>query len=223
MERIIKVVLYVVLAASVLAGSTFFYAEAFYHKMVAEDSPFEYATAFVLLAISVLFLLRLIKIGKVKNGYWIALSILIVIGTFFGFGEELSWGQRIFSIESGEFFLEQNRQAETNLHNLEVNGVNINKLIFSQLMVLVFGFYFVFAQLFYRKFNFFTRLVDLFGLQIPRIKHTILMLACTGFVLTVPDLRIWELWEAIFVTLLLLVFIEPYNEEEKLLAFSSEG
>lgn len=223
MERIIKVVLYSILAATMLAGSAYFYAEEFYHKMVAEDSPFEYATAFVLLAISILFLVRLIKTGKTQNRYWMVLNILIVVGAFFGFGEELSWGQRIFSIESGEFFLEQNRQAETNLHNLEVNGVNINKLIFSQGMVLVFGFYFVFAQLFYRKFDFFKRLVDLFGVQIPKLKHTIIMLVCTGLILMVPDLRIWELWEAIFVALLLLVFVDPYNKEEKLLVFLSEG
>ena len=221
MERIIKVVLYVVLAASVLAGTAYFYAEAFYHKMVAEDSPFEYATAFVLLVISVLFLVRIIKIGKTQNRYWMVFNVLIVVGAFFGFGEELSWGQRIFSIDSGEFFLEQNRQAETNLHNLEVNGVNINKLIFSQLMVIVFGFYFVFSQLLYKRLAFFKRLVDLFGVQIPRLKHSILMLACTGFILLVPDLRIWELWEAIFVTLLLLVFIDPINTKEKLLAGAS--
>lgn len=221
MEKIIKILIYILLAASVVTASTYFYAEGFYHKMVAEDSPFEYATAFVLLAISMLFLVRLIKIGKTQNRYWMALNILVVVGAFFGFGEELSWGQRIFSIESGEFFLEQNRQAETNLHNLEVNGVSINKLIFSQLMVLVFGFYFVFSQLLYKRLAFFKRLVDLFGVQIPRLKHTLLMLACTGFVLLVPDLRIWELWEVIFVTLLLLVFIEPLNTKEKLLVGAS--
>lgn len=221
MEKILKIVLYIILVATILAASTYFYAEAFYHKMVAEDSPFEYATAFVLLAISVLFLVRLIKIGKTQNRYWMTLNILIIVGAFFGFGEEISWGQRIFSIESGEFFMQQNLQAETNLHNLEVNGVNINKLIFSQLMVVVFGFYFVLAQLFYRKVEFFKKLVELFGVQIPKIKHTILMLACTGFILLIPELRIWELWEAIFVVLLLLVFIEPFNQKEKLLLFAS--
>lgn len=221
MEKGIKILLYIILAASVVTAFTYFFAEAFYHKMVAEDSPFEYATAFVLLAISVLFLIRLIQVGKFQNRYWIFLNVLIVIGAFFGFGEELSWGQRIFSIESGEFFLEQNRQAETNLHNLEVNGVSINKLIFSQLMVIVFGFYFVFSQLLYKRLSFFKRLVDLFGVQIPKLKHSISILACTGFVLVVPDLRIWELWEVIFVTILLLVFIEPLNTKEQLLVGTS--
>ncbi len=220
MERIIKVTLYFILVTTVLAASTYYYARGFYLDMVAEDSPFEYATAFVLLAISVLFFVRLIKVGKSKNKYWWVLNVLIILGAFFGFGEEVSWGQRIFSIESGEFFKQQNLQAETNLHNLEINGVNINKLIFSQLMVVVFGFYFVLSQLVYRKLSFFKNLVDLFGVPIPKIKHTVLMLACTGFILIIPEQRIWELWEAIFVTLLLLVFIEPYNENDKLLVSS---
>ena len=36
----------------------------------------------------------------------------------FGAGEEISWGQRIFNVESSEYFLENNAQGETNLHNM---------------------------------------------------------------------------------------------------------
>lgn len=222
MEKIYKIVLYVVLAASVLAASAYYYAEGFYLQMVAEDSPYEDATALILLAISILFLIRIIKVGKSKNKYWLIFNILIVLGAFFGFGEEISWGQRIFSIESGEFFQQQNLQGEINLHNLEIDGVNINKLIFSQLMVVVFGFYYVLSQLLYRKMKSFKNVVDLFGVPIPKIKHSVLMLLCTGFILIIPEQRIWELWEAIFVTLLLLVFIEPYNSKERLLDYSIE-
>lgn len=218
MEKFSKIVLYVILVASVLAASSFYYTQDFYKNMVVEDSPFEYATAFVLLAISILFLVRIIKHGKGRNRYWLALNIFIVLGAFFGFGEEISWGQRIFSIESSEFFATQNMQAETNLHNLEVGGVNINKLIFSQGLVLVFGFYFVLSQILYRRVGFFQKLVDLFGVQIPQLKHSVMILVCTGVVLMIPDKRIWELWEAMFVVILLLVFIDPFNKKEKLIA-----
>lgn len=48
---------------------------------------------------------------------------------FFIFGEEISWGQRIIGIESGEFFKESNIQGETNLHNLKVfNSVDKNNV-----------------------------------------------------------------------------------------------
>ncbi len=35
-------------------------------------------------------------------------------------GEEISWGQRLFGWSSPDYFLRENRQAETNLHNLVV-------------------------------------------------------------------------------------------------------
>ena len=35
--------------------------------------------------------------------------------------EEISWGQRIFGIESPEFFLGHNYQQETNIHNFFIN------------------------------------------------------------------------------------------------------
>ena len=217
MERAIKIINFVLIVATLLAASTFYFAEDFYHKMVAEDGPFENLTALILLVISVLFAIRFFREYKSRNRYWIFLNILIILGAFFGFGEEISWGQRIFSIESGEFFMQNNLQSETNLHNLEVGGVKINKLIFSQGMVLVFGFYFVLALILYKKLPFFTKLVDLFGVQMPRFKHTIIMLVSTGFILMIPDLRIWELWETVFVILLLMVFIDPFNEKEKVL------
>jgi hypothetical protein len=151
----------------------------------------------------------------------VLLNVLIVLGAFFGFGEEISWGQRIFSIQSGEFFTNNNMQAETNLHNLEIDGVNINKLIFSQGLVVVFGFYFLFSQVLYRKWDRFKDLVDIFGMQLPKIKQSVAILLCTGMILLIPDWRIWELWEAMFVLVLLWVFVEPYNENEKLIRSAS--
>lgn len=219
MEKIVKILLYVALVATVFAASTYFFADSFYYAAVAEDSFFEYLTAFILLAISIFSLLRIINERKTRNVYWLILNVLIVIGAFFGFGEEISWGQRIFSIDSGEFFTQNNLQNETNLHNLEVGGVNINKII-SPLMVVVFGIYFVLAQLLYNKVGFIKKLVDLFGVPIPQTLHSVLMLACTGFILLIPELRIWELWEAIFVALLFLVFVDPKNEREKLLLWN---
>jgi hypothetical protein len=213
----LRVILYVLLFCSLLAITSFYFAEPFYHKMVAEDGPFENLTALVLLTISGLFLVRVIRQRHERNKYWMILNVLIVVGAFFGFGEEISWGQRIFSIQSSEYFIENNLQGETNLHNLEIGGVNINKLIFSQGMVFVFGFYFVLSLLLYRKWNWFKNLVDLFGVQLPRIKHSVVLLACTLPVLIVPDKRIWELWEAIFVIVLLMVFIDPWNEREGIL------
>ena len=95
----------------------------FYKTLVEEDGIIEYMTAFILLVSSMFVFYRLIKIGRSKSIKWVIFNIILVVGLFFGFGEEISWGQRIFSIESNSFFLENNLQKETNLHNLEFNGV----------------------------------------------------------------------------------------------------
>ncbi|MFV0269187.1 MAG: hypothetical protein ACK5HT_18845 [Draconibacterium sp.] len=215
--KTLMILLYVVIAGSLLAISSFYFAEPFYHKMVAEDGLFENITALGLLMISILSLLRLIRQRGERNKYWMFLNVLIVLGAFFGFGEEISWGQRIFSIQAGDYFMQNNLQGETNLHNLEIGGVNINKLIFSRGLVIVFGAYFFLSLILYRKWNGFKKLVDLFGVPLPRIQYSVMLLVCTLPILLVPDRRIWELWEAIFVTILLLVFIDPWNEKEGLL------
>lgn len=38
--------------------------------------------------------------------------------------EEISWGQRIFGVETPDFLTSRNLQKETNLHNLESEGAN---------------------------------------------------------------------------------------------------
>lgn len=61
---------------------------------------------------------------------FIAAAAFVVIGM-----EEISWGQRIFAIESSRFFLENNMQKEINLHNLDTN---LAMTIFYALIFLVF-------------------------------------------------------------------------------------
>lgn len=217
MKKVLIVVSYLIIAVALYSAANFYFNYDFCHRMVAEDGPLESLTALGLLLISVLFAVRLFKQYKDRNKLWVALSLIIIVGTFFGFGEEISWGQRIFSVQTGEFFAQHNMQGEINLHNLEVGGVNLNKLIFSTGLVVVFGTYFVLTFPLYRKWPFFTRLIDLWGIPVPKISHTVLMLFCTAIVLIIPERRIWELWEAIFVTILLLVFLSPYNAKEELI------
>lgn len=49
-----------------------------------------------------------------RNYFFLLLAIFFVICL----GEEISWGQRIFNIKAPEYILENNRQSEINLHNL---------------------------------------------------------------------------------------------------------
>lgn len=49
-----------------------------------------------------------------RNVFYFLLGLLL----FISFGEEISWGQRIFSWKTPELFNEMNFQKETNLHNI---------------------------------------------------------------------------------------------------------
>jgi hypothetical protein len=50
--------------------------------------------------------------------------------------EEISWFQRVIGVESPEFFLENNRQAETNLHNLALGSASIHKTVILKVIFL---------------------------------------------------------------------------------------
>ena len=50
-----------------------------------------------------------------KNIFYLLLSLMFL----FGFLEEISWGQRIFHIETPDMIAERNLQREMNIHNLE--------------------------------------------------------------------------------------------------------
>ena len=51
--------------------------------------------------------------------------------------EEVSWFQRVIGMQSPEFFTANNRQGETNLHNLAMGEKSLNKLILVKLIFLI--------------------------------------------------------------------------------------
>jgi len=93
-----------------------------------EDGLFENASALSFLVSSLIFLLLFFKISKpgikfsrLKIGHYV---LLIFSFLFFLFaGEEISWGQRIFNIETPELLKEINVQREINLHNIRIFDV----------------------------------------------------------------------------------------------------
>lgn len=99
-----------------------------------EDGLVENLSALALIVASFIWL---IYAGvQVKNKSWKIIFIsLIMAGVFFIIGiEEISWGQRILSVESSDFFLENNWQGEMNLHNL---NTDISKTLYYSGGVLV--------------------------------------------------------------------------------------
>jgi hypothetical protein len=78
-----------------------------------EDSLIEYLTAFFFISTSAMAIRMFIKTKVIWFG-------LLAIVFFVGFGEEISWGQRLFGYSTPETVNSQNIQGEFNLHNLEI-------------------------------------------------------------------------------------------------------
>jgi len=188
-----------------------------YKEITKEDGLIEYLTAILLLLTSIFLFIKVIKRRNLKGRLWIVFNILMSLGLFFGFGEEISWGQRIFNITASDFFIENNLQKETNIHNLVINGVKINKWVFSYLISIVFGIYFFLLLLGYKKVKTIKNYVDKLGVPIPKVKHIITFVLISLLIFIIPDSNKWELWECFFAIILLSIFIEPYNSDEKLL------
>lgn len=88
-----------------------------------EDGFFEYLTAILFFMAAVLMLNAAIK----KKNWWFAGLFLLL---FVGAGEEISWGQRLFGIETPDELKKVNVQGEITLHNLELfNRENFDKSV----------------------------------------------------------------------------------------------
>lgn len=82
-----------------------------------EDGLMEYITFFCFLSASFIFF-RTYLVNK--NIFFLLLSLVFI----FGAGEEISWGQRIFSFTTPESIKEINVQKEFNIHNIEIFNEN---------------------------------------------------------------------------------------------------
>ncbi len=83
-----------------------------YIKATFEDFYGEWAQVFLFAAVFILSL----KLAFARSRFRI-FFILLALACFFTFMEEISWGQRIFDIQTPDFFKKHNLQGETNLHN----------------------------------------------------------------------------------------------------------
>lgn len=98
-------------------------------SLASEDGLYESIGAIFFLVASVFFLISYMKDKKgndfsvfslrvqfKKNIFFVLLALMF----FLGFGEEISWGQRIFDIQTPEAMKEINVQDEINIHNINI-------------------------------------------------------------------------------------------------------
>ena len=101
------------------------FGEKWAATLYPEDHFFENVGAislFLASAISFYIFVRAWKTRKITGMHWIKLLVYLGLAGlyFFGGGEEISWGQRIFHIQEPAELAQENVQHELNIHNLAI-------------------------------------------------------------------------------------------------------
>ena len=212
----IEKVVYSLVILMLAIGSYFAFTDPeFYTRVLAkEDGPIEWLTVVGLLLSCAVCLYRVFSLRKEKNVSFLAVWGFLALVCFFGAGEEISWGQRIFNIESSEWFKQNNAQQETNLHNLIVEGKKVNKIIFSALLGLSLLTYLLVFTFAYRRFAGFKRFCDYTGVPIAHYHQVVawFTVAIVAEVLIKDVSRSSELFESAAVFVFLMNISLPYNK-----------
>ncbi|MCP4664915.1 MAG: hypothetical protein GY849_01005 [Deltaproteobacteria bacterium] len=186
----------------------------FKETYVVEDGPIQWLQVAALIMTMCLCFGRVVLLRKSKPTLFVAATLLLGLLFLFAVGEEISWGQRLFNIESSEWFQEHNAQEEMNLHNLVVKGTKINRLIFSTGLGIIMILYLVVITPLYRRKGKLSRLVDALAIPIPQTHHVIGYIALVLVVqFLVASSKKGELREFGMLFLFFLNVAFPYNKE----------
>lgn len=179
-----------------------------------EDHLVEWLTVIGLLMGSFVSLRRALRLGGSRGWMMFLTALLLGLVLFVAAGEEISWGQRIFGIESPEYFKENNTQQETNFHNLILGGMRVNRWVFSFGLTAVLLFYLVILPILYRRKQWARRLVQFWGVPLPQPYQ--MVSAVVLFVITqlLPHEKKAELLECGIALLLFLVLAFPINKQD---------
>ena len=107
----------------------FIFEDNIIHLLTKEDAFYEYFGAIFFFITSIVFFAKFIRdesgnnfiIFKMKRNIF---YLTFALAFFFAFGEEISWGQRIFGISTPEAIKSINFQDEFNIHNLIIPLTN---------------------------------------------------------------------------------------------------
>lgn len=183
-----------------------------FETYIEEDGIVEWLTVLGLLMGSFLCFSRIITLRKERSVWFCCCTLILGLFLFFAAGEEISWGQRIFNIKSSAYFVKNNAQGETNLHNLIVGGVKINRLIFSFGLIAIMGIYLLLFPILYKSSQGFRKFIDKSAIPLARLYQVIAILVLFGLTETIRHGKRAELLEAGIALLFFLVIAFPQNK-----------
>lgn len=106
---------------------------------------------------------------KLDTAALLFLSLLVALAAL----EEVSWFQRVLQIQSPEFFVQNNRQGETNLHNMGFGEESLHKAVLLKLIVISGLIHNLFLPLLAIKRPAIRDFVERFGLYLPPLAASI--------------------------------------------------
>lgn len=201
-------------ALALLTGILLYYIDLpTFSVYIEEDGVVEWLTVAALAACAVVCLMRYFRLKTQKKKLFSIALLVMILVFIFAMGEELSWGQRIFKIQSSYFFITHNTQQEINIHNLQFGPVKINKLIFGLFLSIGFCLYLFVLPILYRIFKIIKQWVDDLAIPVPQNYQLIAYGALFIAIGIIHDPRKWELLEMGCVMLFLVILNNPLNRE----------
>ena len=211
-DRAMMATIAVVLAATVVI---YVWSEQFFWEVfAAEDGPVEYATAFFLLVAGIVLVGHARSLSAKQRRGAAILTAFYALLFFLAAGEEVSWGQRIFGWESGEFFQENNKQFETNFHNLVVGDMHLTKTLFGPILTICILLYLVALPLLYTRSARIAALADRFAVPVPWLRHAAVALIASVIISLIDVQRKWEVYELVFALIVVSIFVLPQNRSK---------
>jgi hypothetical protein len=178
-----------------------------------EDHIVEWLTVLGLLLGCVVCISRFLRLLKKRSWWFLTVTLLLGLMLFFAAGEEISWGQRVLGIKSSEYFKEHNAQGETNLHNLVVDGVKLNKLIFTLILGVAMAVYLVVVPIVHAKNKSLKNFLDKSAVPVARVSHIVAFLIMAAITTIVPHAKNAEMLECGAALLFFLIIRFPKNIE----------
>ncbi len=195
-----------------------FNPDVFRFEFTVEDGFVEWCSVLVLFCTMIVCAKRCWTLRRVRPPVFLTVTALLTLLCLFGAGEEISWGQRVFGLETPDYLKERNAQGELGLHNLmvEINGekVKINKLVFGTGLALALAIYLFVATPLYRHYPSVRRFFNNIAAPMPRNYQIVGYLFVVATVeLLVDSSKRGEMTEFAGSIVFALNVIYPYNPE----------
>lgn len=198
-------------------GVSYSYIDLYYFQQVylGEDGFLEWTEVLIFITIAILNLRR--GYFHFKLNREIKLIFLFFTALFFfGAGEEISWGQRIFDFTIPNQIKTHNIYSQFNLHGIHIFGIKLHSLIFSDLLTLVLIAHLAISPILYKYSLYFKKIIQKMLIPIPRFYHSLyyaVIFFGTMFFVSDKSNEEGELIEFVGSCIYLFIFLNPINTE----------